>query len=125
MLQTGQIKSFEDVEKVNPFLLQFPRFQKDIFHQNLWLVDEVKRIAEKKGVTPAQIALAWVLALSNTETCGEIIAIPGTTTAERVRENMAVTQITLSAEDMAEIGSILKKSDIKGGRYQDWMPVNT
>ena len=85
----------------------------------------MKRIAERKGVTPAQIALAWVRALANTEKCGDIIAIPGATSAERVRENMDSTKIELSKEEMAEIDAILKKSDIKGGRYMDWMPVNT
>jgi pyridoxine 4-dehydrogenase len=105
--------------------LQFPRFQKDVFDQNLWLVDEVERIAAKKGTTPANIALAWVRALSNTELCGDIIAIPGATSAERVSQNLASSQVELSPEEMAEINAVLKKAEIKGGRYADYMPINT
>jgi pyridoxine 4-dehydrogenase len=125
MMQTGQLKTFEDVEKFNPVLAQFPRFQREFFDQNLWLVEEVEKLAARKGVTPAQVALAWVRGLANKGVCGEIIAIPGATAEGRVRENMESVGVELSEGEMEEIGRILGRTEIKGGRYADWMPVNT
>ena len=98
---TGQIKTFEDVEKFNPVLLSYPRFQKDVFHQNLWLVDEVQKLAEKKGCTPAQVSLAWVRALANSDKCGDIIAIPAHAwhCARSVGQEDAVMLVAYSSPD--------------------------
>ena len=78
-------------------------------------MDKLNAFAEKKGVTAAQLALAWVLANSNSTECGTIIPIPGATTAQRVEENTKATE--LSAEEKAELDAILKSVSITGGRY--------
>ena len=94
-----------------------PRFQRDVFDENLKLVKEVEQLAAKKGSTPAQIALAWVRAHSGRDGLPVIIPIPGATTEERINENM--TEVTLSKDDMVAIDEILKRTTILGGRYHD------
>ncbi|KAH0844782.1 hypothetical protein AYO21_11133 [Fonsecaea monophora] len=101
-----------------------PRFQDDVLEYNNQIVDEVQKLADKKGVTKAQIAIAWVRCLSGrtvtTEngeqiTLGTIIPIPGATKPERVVENTTV--VDLSDDEMKEIAEILKKNPVKGDRY--------
>jgi pyridoxine 4-dehydrogenase len=77
-------------------------------------VREVEKLAAKKGVTPAQVALGWVLAQSKSNGA-DIVPIPGATTPERIKENMNPAQ--LSEEDLAEIADILKKCPVVGDRY--------
>jgi len=76
------------------------------------LVDLVKRIAAAKGVTPAQIALAWLLAKAPF-----IVPIPGTTKLHRLEENLGAAQVALSADDLAEFDLLLAQVTIEGGRY--------
>lgn len=92
-----------------------PRFQPDVFDENLKLVREVEKIALKKGVTSGQIAVGWVIALSGRNGFGQILPIPGATTSERIRENMQPAQ--LNEEDMAALDEILKKFPPIGERY--------
>ncbi|OCL10505.1 Aldo/keto reductase [Glonium stellatum] len=113
---TGQIKSFDDIPDT-AFIKHLPRFQPDVFDENLKLVKEVEQLAVKKGCTPAQIALAWVRAHSGRGGLPIIIPIPGATTEDRINENM--TKVTLSKDDMAAIDEILKRTTIVGGRYND------
>lgn len=101
-----------------------PKYQDDVLEHNNRIVEEVAKLAERKGVTRGQIALAWVRQLSNrtitTEdgqqlTLGTIIPIPGATKPERVIENSKL--IDLSDQEMQEIAEILKKHPVKGDRY--------
>lgn len=96
-------------------LRHMPRFQPDVFDDNIKLLHEVEKIAEKKNATPGQVALGWVIAHSGKNGLGEIIPIPGATTEERVKENTAPAE--LNDEDMKAISDILKKFPVQGHRY--------
>ena len=97
---TGAIRSVDDFPE-NDMRRSNPRFQGDNFAQNLRAVDEVKAIAAEVGVTPAQVALAWVLAQ------GEHIApIPGTKRVARLEENVAADAVTLTAEQLSRLGNV-------------------
>ena len=115
---TGQIKKYEDLGE-NDMRKRFPRFQKDVFGKNMELVEELEKLAKKKGCTPAQLALAWVRQLGEKEDMPVIIPIPGATTEARVTENMGV--VRLSQEDMQEIDGILKDTVVLGDRYPKMM----
>lgn len=80
-------------------------------------------MAEKKGCTPAQLAINWTLALSRRPGMPVIIPIPGATTSARVEENTKEVHIT--DEEMAEIDAILAKFKPVGERYPPYVPVNT
>ncbi|KIW13084.1 hypothetical protein PV08_08271 [Exophiala spinifera] len=102
-----------------------PRFQDDVLEQNNRLVDEVGRLAEKKGVTRPQIAIAWVRQLSGRTveldgsgekvTLGTVIPIPGATKVERVEENTKLVELT--DDEMEEIAHILRSNPVLGDRY--------
>ncbi|KAI4869786.1 NADP-dependent oxidoreductase domain-containing protein [Hypoxylon rubiginosum] len=111
---TGQLKSVKDIPE-GDIRLYFDRFQPENFDKNLELVDKLKAFAQKAGVTPAQLALAWVLSNSNSGECGTIVPIPGATTAQRVEEN--TKQVKLSSSQKAELDAILNSVPISGGRY--------
>lgn len=111
---TGQIKSFDDIPDKD-IRRQLPRFQPGNFDVNLKLVKELKTIAVQKSCTLAQLALGWVVALSKQPGMPTIIPIPGATTADRVKEN--ATLVELSAEEMEEIDEILSRAEIVGDRY--------
>ncbi|USP74450.1 hypothetical protein yc1106_01724 [Curvularia clavata] len=113
---TGKYKKYSDIEPGSR-LLSMPRFQPDVFDENLKLFHAVEDIAKAKGATSAQIALGWVLKHSGAEGMPTIIPIPGATKSERVEEN--AKPATLSDEDMKTLGDILKKFPITGGRYDD------
>ena len=100
-----------------------PRFQPENFDINLQLVRQLEAFAVKKGCTPAQLAIDWVIAIARRPCMPEIIPIPGATTAERVRENSKVVEITDA--EMAEIDEILAKFTVVGGRYPAGVPVHT
>ena len=96
-------------------LTHFPRFQKDVFGENLRLVEEVNEVATKKGCTSAQAAIAWVNAQGRKSGNPLFIALPGSSSAERVAENCK--GVTLTDEEVADIDAILKKFEVKGDRY--------
>jgi len=112
--QTGKYKKHSDLEP-GSILQHLPRYQPDVFDENIKLVHAVEGIAQKKGVTPAQIALGWVLHQSGKEGLPTIIPIPGATTSARVKENMAPAK--LDESDMKELAEILRKFPITGERY--------
>ncbi|KAK3203687.1 hypothetical protein GRF29_106g383346 [Pseudopithomyces chartarum] len=112
--KTGQFRKFEDIPE-DSMLRHMPRFQPDVFDDNIKLLHEVEKIAEKKNATPGQVALGWVIAHSGKNGLGEIIPIPGATTEERVKENTAPAKLT--DEDMKVISDILKKFPVQGHRY--------
>jgi pyridoxine 4-dehydrogenase len=96
-------------------LHHMPRFQPEVFDENIKLVNAVEGIAQKKGVTSAQIAIGWVLHQSGKEGMPTIIPIPGATTSDRVKENMQPAK--LDESDMKELAAILDKFPIVGDRY--------
>jgi aryl-alcohol dehydrogenase-like predicted oxidoreductase len=91
-----------------------PRFQGENFGKNLQIVERVKRVAARKRCTPAQLALAWVLAQGD-----DIVAIPGTKRRERLEENAAAAAITLSADDLREIDALMPGGIAAGDRYAE------
>lgn len=93
----------------------FPRFQGEAFYENLKLVEEVEKVAVKKGATPPQIAIAWIRAHSGKAGFPTIIPIPGATTEARVEEH--TKDISLTEAEVGEINSILSKFSVMGGRY--------
>lgn len=115
---TGRFKQPEDFAE-GDFRLYNPRFQGMNFYKNLAVVDELERLALKKGITPAQLALAWVLAQGK-----DIVPIPGTKLPRRLKENIEATEIKLSQEDLETINNIAPKGFAAGARYLDMSSVN-
>jgi aryl-alcohol dehydrogenase-like predicted oxidoreductase len=89
-----------------------PRFTPEARKANQALVEELGAIAVTKGATPAQIALAWLLAQKPW-----IVPIPGTTKAHRLRENLGAAEIALSSTDLSRIGEALARVQVQGDRY--------
>lgn len=113
---SGKYKKFEDLEE-GSMLRHMPRFQPDVFDENLKLFDAVKDLAKKKGATPGQVALGWVLYQSGKPGLPTIIPIPGATTSERIEENAKPAK--LSDEDFKALGDILKRFPVTGHRYPE------
>lgn len=108
---TGEIKSFDDLA-VDDFRRMSPRFQGENFEKNLLLVDKIRKLANEKGCTASQLALAWVMAQGN-----DIFPIPGTKRVKYLEENIAAAEIKLSVEELAEINTIAPKDVAAGTRY--------
>lgn len=119
---TGKIKSVDDIP-ADFIRRHFPRFQPENIAHNLKLVEQVEALAAKKGCTPAQLAISWVLALNRRPGMPVIIPLPGASSTERVRENMV--SVELSDEEMAEIDETIGKFEVRGDRYPAGVPVNT
>ncbi len=98
---------------------RFPRFQGDNLATNLALVDKVKDIAAEKGVTPGQLALAWVLAQG-----ADVVPIPGTKRVKYLEENAAAVEVTLSEADLAALESAVPKGAVAGERYGDMSTID-
>jgi aryl-alcohol dehydrogenase-like predicted oxidoreductase len=96
----------------NDFRRNLPRFTPEAMDTNQALVDLLKDIATDKRATPAQIALAWLLAQKPW-----IVPIPGTTKLSRLEENLAATNVTLSAQDLKKIEDAASKIHVEGERY--------
>ena len=88
-----------------------PRFQAENLEHNKNLYEQVNAIASRKGCTPSQLALAWVHHQGN-----DVCPIPGTTKIENLNQNIGALSVKLSAEDMAELESIVS-AGVKGDRY--------
>ena len=93
-----------------------PRFAADVRDANRAVVDLLQTIAVRKGATPAQIALAWLLAQRPW-----IAPIPGTRRLERLEENLAAADVELSADDLREIDDASAAIEVQGARYPDFM----
>ena len=91
-----------------------PRFAPEALAANIVLVDLIRQVAARKGVTPAQIALAWLLARKPW-----IVPIPGTTKLHRLDENLGATAVELTSEDLVEIDSTASKITLKGARLPE------
>jgi aryl-alcohol dehydrogenase-like predicted oxidoreductase len=108
---TGAISDKTTFDK-NDFRNIVPRFSPDARKANQALVERLSEIAARKKVTPAQIALAWLLAQKPW-----IVPIPGTTKLHRLEENLGAAAIELKTNDLFEIGNVLSNFSVKGDRY--------
>ena len=112
---TGRFKKFEDLPADDSRRL-WPRFQGDNFQKNIDLVHRVEEIAKEKRCTPAQLALAWVLAQGK-----DIVPIPGTKRRKYLEENVGALNVQFSAEDLARIDEVFPRDAISGARYPEAM----
>ena len=108
---TGQIKQFEDLAE-DDWRRSNPRFQGENFDKNLLLVERITEIARDKNVTPAQLALAWVLAQGD-----DIVAIPGTKHRNYLEQNLGALDVTLTEQDLARIDDAFPMDAAAGTRY--------
>lgn len=110
---TGQITSPDDLA-ADDFRRHNPRFQGENFQRNLDVVAKVRELAEDKGVTPGQLALAWVLAQGD-----DVAPIPGTKRVAYLEENVGAAAVELTAQDLADIDAAAPKDGFAGDRYPD------
>jgi aryl-alcohol dehydrogenase-like predicted oxidoreductase len=110
---TGAITSPDDFAE-DDWRRNHPRFSGEAFTANLRLVEAVRALAEEKGATPGQLALAWVLAQGE-----DVVPIPGTKRRSYLEENVGAAGVHLSAEDLARLAEIAPPGVAQGGRYVD------
>jgi aryl-alcohol dehydrogenase-like predicted oxidoreductase len=115
---TGRIHSLDDLEE-DDYRRMSPRFRGDNFARNLTLVERVRELAEAKGVTASQLALAWVSAQGE-----DIVPIPGTKHVSYLEENAAASGIELSQDELARIDEAAPQGIAAGERYADMSFVN-
>jgi aryl-alcohol dehydrogenase-like predicted oxidoreductase len=108
---TGAIRSPNDFE-ADDYRRNSPRFQGENFTRNLHLVEQVKALAADKGCSPAQLALAWVLAQGD-----DVLAIPGTKKRSRLDENLGALDVQLGAAELAAIDAVFPPDAAAGERY--------
>ena len=104
----------------NDFRKILPRFTPEAMEKNQALVDLLKRIAAEKKATPAQIALAWLLAQKPWT-----VPIPGTTKLHRLEENLGAANIELTANDLADIQRAATEIQVEGERYPEQLMATT
>ncbi len=105
----GEIKSPDDFPE-NDFRKTIPRFQGEQFYKNIELITEIKKLATEKGITSSQLAIAWVIAKG-------AVAIPGTKRVKYIEENLAASNVVLSAEEMQHLENIVPLGFSTGARY--------
>jgi aryl-alcohol dehydrogenase-like predicted oxidoreductase len=110
---TGQFKSEAEIPE-GDFRRHNPRFQGENFEKNMRLVKEIEKIAEKKGIKPGQVALAWVLAQGE-----DIVPIPGTKRIKYLDENAAATEVTLTGEELDQLAKAAPAGAAAGTRYAE------
>jgi aryl-alcohol dehydrogenase-like predicted oxidoreductase len=115
---TGRFRRFEDLPE-DDWRRRSPRFQGENFRKNLELVERVEQIAARKGATPSQLALAWLLARGD-----DIVPIPGTKRLKYLEEDVRAVDVTLTLDDLAEIDAAAPKGVTAGPRYPDMSTVN-
>ncbi|MCU1616502.1 MAG: oxydo-reductase, aldo/keto reductase family [Frankiales bacterium] len=120
---SGEIRSIDDLDE-NDFRRHNPRFQGENFRKNLELVDRVREIADDKGVTPTQLALAWVMARSDRPGYPTIVPIPGTKRVRYLEENVAAAGIELTGEDLRRLDEAAPVGGTAGDRYPDMSSVH-
>jgi aryl-alcohol dehydrogenase-like predicted oxidoreductase len=108
---TGAIRTPDDFE-ADDYRRHSPRFMGDNFDRNLQLVEKVKTLAADKGCSPAQLALAWVLAQGD-----DLLAIPGTRKRSRLDENLGALQVTLRDDELTAIDAVFSPGAVAGQRY--------
>jgi aryl-alcohol dehydrogenase-like predicted oxidoreductase len=115
---TGQFKSPDDLPE-DDYRRHSPRFQGEAFQRNLDLVRAIEEMAEAKGCTSAQLALAWVLAQGD-----DIVPIPGTKRRTYLDDNLGALDVTLSEADLARIDEILPPGAASGERYPSMATID-
>ncbi|NHC13749.1 aldo/keto reductase [Motilibacter deserti] len=115
---SGQIRSLDDLAE-DDFRRHNPRFQGENFARNLELLDAVRAIAEEKGVTPSQLALAWVLAQGE-----DVVPIPGTKRRAYLQENIGADDVALTDEELRRIDAAFPLGATAGDRYPDMSSVH-
>jgi aryl-alcohol dehydrogenase-like predicted oxidoreductase len=110
---TGRFRSFEDLPE-DDYRRDSPRFQGENFQRNLDLVVRVEEIARRKKCTPAQLALAWLLAQGD-----DLVPIPGTKQRRYLEQNVAALDVELTPPDLEEIEEVAPKGVAAGERYQE------
>jgi aryl-alcohol dehydrogenase-like predicted oxidoreductase len=115
---TGQIRSVEDLAD-DDFRRNNPRFQGENFEWNLELVERVREIADEKGRTPGQIALAWVLSRGD-----DLVPIPGTKRVRYLEENAESVDVELTEEELERIEEAFPKGAAAGERYPDMSTID-
>ena len=108
---SGRIRSIDDFAE-DDFRRTSPRFQGENFRKNLELLDRVTAIADEKGITPSQLALAWVLAQGD-----DVVPIPGTRRIPNLEENVAAVDVVLTPDDLARIDEVAPAGAAAGERY--------
>ncbi|HEX2121998.1 MAG TPA: aldo/keto reductase [Thermoanaerobaculia bacterium] len=115
---TGRFRSIDDLEP-NDYRRRSPRFAGENFQKNLDLVKRIEEIAREKGLTPSQLALAWVLHRGH-----DIVPIPGTKHVRYLEENARALDVSLSPTDLHRIDEVAPKGAVAGERYPDMSTVN-
>ena len=115
---SGRIKSMDDLE-AGDYRRTNPRFQGENFAKNLDLVARIEEISGEKGVTPAQLAIAWVMSRGN-----DIVPIPGSKSIGHLEENVKAASIKLSPEELRRIDEVAPSGVTAGDRYPDMSRVN-
>ena len=110
---TGSFSSAADIAP-DDFRRANPRFAGEAFDANLALVDAVRVLAEAKGVTAGQLALAWVLAQGD-----DVVPIPGTKRLTYLEENVAAAGVVLDAQDLGALDAAMPRGSVVGARYAD------
>ena len=108
---SGQIKRFEDLAP-DDLRRNFPRFQGENFQKNLDLVEAIRKLAEQKGATPSQLALAWVLSRGQ-----DIVPIPGTKRRKYLEENLKAIDVKLTPQELQHLDAIAPHGAAAGDRY--------
>lgn len=115
---TGAVTSPDDFAP-DDFRRSAPRFTGENFRKNLELVKHVKALAQRKGCTPGQLALAWLLAQGE-----DVVPIPGTKHVKYLEENVGALNVQLTEDELQEINSIFPPNAAAGQRYADMSTVN-
>jgi aryl-alcohol dehydrogenase-like predicted oxidoreductase len=115
---SGRITSPDDFGE-DDFRRNHPRFTGENFARNLELVDQVRALAEGKGVTPSQLAIAWVLAQGD-----DVVPIPGTKRRRYLEENLGALEVELTPDDLAVIEQVTPRGSVAGARYNPEMMAN-
>ena len=113
---TGRFRSIEDMPEEDTRSARFPRFAEENFMKNVELADRVREVAEGKGVTPGQLALAWLLAQGE-----DIVPIPGTKRRKYLEENAGASGVELAGEDLRRIEEAMPRGSAAGERYTEEM----
>ncbi|MGY1637041.1 aldo/keto reductase [Geodermatophilus sp. SYSU D00742] len=120
---SGQIRSLDDLAP-DDFRRRNPRFQAEVLARNLELVDRVRGIADEKGVTAGQLALAWVMARSDRDGRPVIVPIPGTKRVRYLEENAAAADVRLTDDDLRRLDEAAPAGAAAGDRYPDMSTVH-
>jgi aryl-alcohol dehydrogenase-like predicted oxidoreductase len=120
---SGRIRSIDDLAP-DDFRRNNPRFQGENFARNLELVDRVREIADEKGVTATQLALAWVMAQSDRGGHPSIVPIPGTKRVAYLEENAAAADVRLTDDDLRRLDEAAPVGATAGDRYPDMSSVH-